>query len=132
MADKTAGAVRGNISNASHLSQSLLLDAFKDPEYNNNKDKNNKILKSRYEKVKEVLLKYDNKYFEPLPFNSGYFMCVKLKGIDAEKVRQKLLEKYDTGVIAMDDKLRIAFSSTPLSKIEKLFRNIYLTCKEVK
>jgi len=132
LADKVAGAVRGNISNACHLSQSLLLDAFNDPNYKNEKNENYEILKSRYEMVKKVLKKYDNKYFNPLPFNSGYFMCLKLKGIDAEKVRQKLLKKYDTGVIAINDKLRIAFSSTPLSKIEKLFENIYLACGEIK
>jgi len=132
LADKAAGAVRGNISSACHLSQSLLLDAFNDPNYKNEKNENYEILKSRYEMVKKVLKKYDNKYFNPLPFNSGYFMCLKLKGIDAEKVRQKLLKKYDTGVIAINDKLRIAFSSTPLSKIEKLFENIYLACGEIK
>ena len=34
---KTAGAVRGNISNSSNLSQSLLLQAFNSPEYNQEK-----------------------------------------------------------------------------------------------
>ncbi|MEA3501106.1 MAG: aminotransferase class I/II-fold pyridoxal phosphate-dependent enzyme, partial [Candidatus Marinimicrobia bacterium] len=130
LADKTAGVVRRSISSACHLSQTILLDAFEDHNYENEKNEKYKFLKNRYNMVKKVLKKYDNKYFDPLPFNSGYFMCLKLKRIDAEKVRQKLLKKYNTGVIAIDDKLRIAFSSTPLSKIEKLFNNIYLTCKE--
>lgn len=130
LADKTAGIVRGSISSACHLSQTFLLDAFENPNYEKEKNENYKILKNRYKMVKKMLAKYDNKYFDPLPFNSGYFMCLKLKGVDAEKVRQKLLKKYNIGVIAIDDKLRIAFSSVPLSKIKKLFENIYLTCKE--
>ncbi|MEA1986637.1 MAG: aminotransferase class I/II-fold pyridoxal phosphate-dependent enzyme, partial [Candidatus Marinimicrobia bacterium] len=100
LSDKTAGAIRGNISNASNLSQSLIFDAFNNSNYENEKKKNYKILEKRYKLVKDTLKQYDNKYFEPLPFNSGYFMCIKLKGIDTEKVRQKLLDKYNTGLIA--------------------------------
>jgi hypothetical protein len=48
----------------------------------------------------------------------------------AEDVRQTLLSKYITGVIAIGDILRIAFSSTPTDKLEKLFANIYNACHE--
>ena len=72
-------------------------------------------------------------YFKALPFNSGYFMCIKLReGIDGEQVRQLLLEKYGTGVIAMKNILRIAFSSTKKESIPELFQNIYNACKEIK
>jgi len=37
---KTGGAIRGNISNAPHLSQSLLLNAYSFPDYNEEKEKN--------------------------------------------------------------------------------------------
>ncbi|MEA1987507.1 MAG: aminotransferase class I/II-fold pyridoxal phosphate-dependent enzyme, partial [Candidatus Marinimicrobia bacterium] len=131
LSDKTAGAIRGNISNAPNLSQSLILDAFNNSNYENEKKKNYKILEKRYKLVKDTLKQYDNKYFEPLPFNSGYFMCIKLKGIDTEKVRQKLLDKYNTGLIATGDKLRIAFSSTQTSKIEQLFKNINSAINEI-
>ncbi len=131
LADKTAGVVRGSISNTSHLSQSLLLDAFNNPEYVIEKREKYNLLKKRYNKIIEVLKKYDNKYFEPLPFNSGYFMCLKLHKLDAQKIRKKLLNEYDTGIVAIEDKLRIAFSSTPTPKIEKLFKNIYLTCEAI-
>ena len=128
---KTAGAVRGNISNAPHISQSLVLKSFDSPKYNSEKKKKYDLLKKRFEIVDKILKEHKEykKYFEPLPFNSGYFLCIKLKNKNAENIRQILLNKYDTGVIAINDLLRIAFSSTPTNKLEKLFENIYLACK---
>ena len=68
--------------------------------------------------------------FTALPYNSGYFMCVKLKNKDGESVRQILLDKYDTGVIAIGNILRIAFSSMKTEVIAEIFENIYKACKE--
>jgi phosphoenolpyruvate carboxykinase (GTP) len=130
---KTAGAIRGNISNASNLSQSLILKAFESPSYKEEKQEKYNLLKERYDEVHRVLKnpKYKS-YFDPLPYNSGYFMCIKLNGLDAEEIRKLLLVKYDTGVIALQDKLRIAFSAVKKQDIEQLFENIYLACKESK
>jgi aspartate/methionine/tyrosine aminotransferase len=132
--EKTAGAVRGNISNAPHLSQSLLLKALQSATYTKEKERNKRILKERYLKVKETLKAHQEyeRYFEALPFNSGYFMCVSLKNLDTDKVWDLLLKKYSTGVICYSEKnlLRIAFASTPLDKIEDLFNNIYSACKD--
>ncbi|MBW2981138.1 aminotransferase class I/II-fold pyridoxal phosphate-dependent enzyme [Candidatus Woesearchaeota archaeon] len=132
---KTAGAVRGNISNAPHISQSLVLNAFTSETYKQEKQEKYNLLKERFNIVAKVLEEnkdYEN-YFKALPFNSGYFMCIRLnEGIDGEQVRQLLLEKYDTGVIAMKDILRIAFSSTKKELIPELFQNIYNACKEIK
>ena len=131
--DKTAGAVRGNISNCPHLSQSLLLTAYNSPDYKEDKERKVKLLKSRYEKVKEVVQgKYINsEYFDIVPNNSGYFMCLKLKGIDAEEVRQVLLNKYDTGIMAIGDLIRVAYSSLATDLIELLFENIQNACHDV-
>ncbi|MDD5287793.1 MAG: aminotransferase class I/II-fold pyridoxal phosphate-dependent enzyme [Dehalococcoidales bacterium] len=132
--DKTAGAVRGNISNAPHLSQSLLLHALQSETHEKEKERNKAKLKERYLKVKETIKAHKEyeQYFEALPFNSGYFMCVRLKNLDTDKVWDLLLKKYSTGVICYSEKnlLRIAFASTPLDKIEKLFDNIYAACKD--
>jgi aspartate/methionine/tyrosine aminotransferase len=132
--DKTAGAVRGNISNAPNLSQSLLLNAMQSETHGQEKARNKSKLKERYQKVKETLAAHPEyaKYFEALPFNSGYFMCVVLKKVDVDKVWDTLLKKYSTGVICYSEKhlLRIAFSSTPTQKIEALFNNIYEACKD--
>ena len=128
---KTAGAIRGSISNASHLSQSLVLQALSSSSYHKDKRENFLLLKKRYEKVKEVLKnrKY-SKYFSPLPYNSGYFMCIELKSdLNAENIRQKLLKEYDTGVIAVKNLLRIAFSSVAEKNIPQLFENILSACR---
>ncbi|MBU0460263.1 MAG: aminotransferase class I/II-fold pyridoxal phosphate-dependent enzyme [Nanoarchaeota archaeon] len=124
--DKTAGAVRGNISNASHLSQSLVLESLRSKSFLKEKKEKFKILEERFTTVKEILKeeKYQE-YFTTFPFNSGYFMCLNLKGIDAEQVRQVLLEKYSTGVISLPGMIRVSFSSVPKEKIKKLFENIY-------
>jgi len=133
--DKASGAVRGNISNASHLSQSLVLGGFSSKNYLEEKKEKFNKLKERYDKVRELLDKNKQRYsefFEALPFNSGYFMCVRIKDLDAEDVRKTLLDKYSTGVISINDLLRIAFSATPTDKIPILFENIYNACLDVK
>src|SRR3989344_6513010 len=130
---KTAGAIRGNISNAANLSQSLLLKAYTSETYTQEKAEKFGILKRRYESVKKALEgRKHKKYFKALPYNSGYFMCVETKkGIDAEKVRQLLLLKYDTGVIASGNLIRIAFSAIQTDKIPALFENLINACGEV-
>jgi aspartate/methionine/tyrosine aminotransferase len=133
--DKTAGAIRGNISNSSHISQSLFLRSINSEHYAEEKQRNKDKIAERYAKVKVVFQQHPEykEYFEALPFNSGYFMCTRLKKSDPDKVWELLLSKYSTGVICYSEKalLRIAFASMPLGKIDKLFANIYLACKEV-
>jgi len=129
---KTAGAVRGNISNDSNLSQSLVYHALNDAKYWSEKKKKHGLLKKRYKAVEKTLKEHKEyrEEFLPLPYNSGYFMCIKLVK-DPEKVRQLLLNKYSTGVIAVNDGLRLAFSSVPTDQIPYLFENIYKACKEL-
>jgi len=131
---KLAGAIRATLSNCSHLAQSLLLQAYESAAYASEKQTKFMKLKERYTVVCEILKKHPEyrEAFEPLPFNSGYFMCVNLKeGIDAEKVRHYLIKNYDTGVIALGKVIRVAFSSTPTPLLETLFNNIYNACKEI-
>lgn len=130
-ADKAAGVIRATVSNAPHISQSWLVHLYGSASYHTQKKEKFEILKKRYKKVKEVL--EDKKYtdmFTALPYNSGYFMCLKLKkGLDAERVRQELLDTFDTGVIAVGEHLlRVAFSAVPETDIPKLFENIYEAC----
>jgi aspartate/methionine/tyrosine aminotransferase len=132
--NKTAGAIRGNISNISHLSQSLLYMVYLKDNYESAKQKKYAILKTRYNVLKQSLSqKKYSEFFEPLPFNSGYFMCVKLiNGLDAEQVRLQLLNKYSTGVIVFGNVIRLAFSAVPQSKIPELVENLYNACKDLK
>jgi aspartate/methionine/tyrosine aminotransferase len=120
---KTAGGVRGSISNASHLGQSIVLKSMQDENYPAEKKEKFEILKSRAKRVKAVLAdpKYKNAW-DVYPFNSGYFMCIKLKSTDAETLRLHLLDKYGVGLISIGDKnLRIAFSCLEEEDIPELF-----------
>lgn len=133
--DKLAGAIRATISNASNFSQSLILQAFLANDYEEEKKEKRKILQERYETVKNILGKNQQykKYFKALPYNSGYFMCLKLADtLKAEQVRLHLLEQYDTGLIVVDNFLRVAFSSLAKEKLGELFNNIYSACQNIK
>jgi len=131
---KTAGAIRGNISNAANISQSLLLAAFESREYAEQKAAKYKIMQRRYDAVKEALsdTKY-KEYFEALPYNSGYFMCIKLAdGLAGDEVRQVLIDKYSIGLISLGNILRIAFSAVAAANVKEMFEGIYLACKDCK
>lgn len=126
--EKTAGCIRGTISNASHLGQSIVFKSMQDEKYPAEKKEKFKILKERALKVKEVLAdpRYDSAW-EVYPFNSGYFMCLKLlDGVNAEHLRKYLLDTYGVGVIAMGEHdLRVAFSCIEIEDIPKLFNIIF-------
>ncbi len=131
--NKTAGAIRGNISNISQLSQSLLYKVYNEPSYEEAKKAKYTILKNRYSILRDQFTKPEySEYFSPLPFNSGYFMCIELKkGLVAEEVRQHLLANYNTGVIVLGSVIRLAFSAVPQAKIPELVENIYKACKDL-
>jgi aspartate/methionine/tyrosine aminotransferase len=123
---KTAGCVRGTISNASHLGQSIIVKSMQGEKFSSEKQEKFDILKARANRVKEVLK--DEKYkdaWEVYPFNSGYFMCLQLKTVNAEKLRVHLLENYGVGLISLGDKnLRVAFSCIEEEDIRELFDTI--------
>lgn len=131
---KTAGAIRGNISNAANLSQSLLLTAFESEEYAAQKAAKYNIMNQRYDAVAIALENEKYKeYFQALPYNSGYFMCVQLAdGLAGEEVRQVLIEKYSIGLISLGNVLRIAFSAVAASDVNNLFEGIYQACRDCK
>ena len=120
---KTGGCIRGNISNASHLSQTILLKSMEDENYDRLKQEKFDLLRARALKMKEVLK--DPKYadgFDVYPFNSGYFMCIRLKDVNAEALRVHLLENYGTGLISIgDENLRVAFSCLEEKDVVTLF-----------
>lgn len=131
---KTAGCIRGNISNASHLSQTIVLKSMKDKNYTDEKKQKFEILQRRANKVKEVLSnpKYKD-IWEVYPFNSGYFMCIKLNGLDAETLRLHLLDKYGVGLISFGKSdLRIAFSCLEEKDIQELFDIIFQGAQDIK
>jgi aspartate/methionine/tyrosine aminotransferase len=120
---KTKGIIRGTISSSSHPSQSIILQSLQSNEFNVEKEQKFALMKRRADKTKEVLAKEEyQKYWTYYPFNSGYFMCLKLNNIDAEELRLHLLDKYGVGTISINSTdLRIAFSCVEDSDIEELF-----------
>lgn len=131
--EKAIGIIRATISSGPHPSQTFLLDALKSPEFVTQRQEKFDIMKSRANKVKEVL---DSSKFEDAwdyyPFNSGYFMCLKLKTTNAEQVRLVALEKYGVGTISLSDTdLRVAFSCIEEEDIEEMFHLIYDAVKDV-
>ncbi|WP_144685837.1 aminotransferase class I/II-fold pyridoxal phosphate-dependent enzyme, partial [Desulfobotulus alkaliphilus] len=120
---KTAGCIRGTISNASHLGQRIVLKSMQDERYSSEHALKHEILKARAMKVKEVLK--DPVYadaFTPYPFNAGYFMCVRLKEVEAEKLRIHLLDTYGVGLIALGKyDIRVAFSCIEENEVKPLF-----------
>lgn len=130
---KTAGGVRGNISNASHLSQTIMLNSMSFPANQDEKDQKFNILKARALKVKSVLAdaKYDAAW-QAYPFNSGYFMCLRLKTVQAEALRRHLLDRYGVGLIALGKyDLRVAFSCIDEVQIEELYDTILQGIKDL-
>jgi aspartate/methionine/tyrosine aminotransferase len=123
---KTAGAVRGSISNASHLSQEIVLKSLRSASYPREKEEKYRIMEDRAREVKQVLA--DPKYqdaWEPYPFNSGYFMCLKLKTVDAETLRVHLLDTYGVGLISLGETdLRVAFSCLEKDDVQELFDTV--------
>jgi aspartate/methionine/tyrosine aminotransferase len=130
---KTGGAIRGNISNSSHPALSLLLAAWSSPAYAGEKKRAYDLLKQRYDAVRAILAAHPEyaEAFAPLPFNSGYFMCVRPVKADAEALRKKLLADYSTGTVNFGGILRVAFSATPTDKLPKLFENLYKAAVEI-
>jgi aspartate/methionine/tyrosine aminotransferase len=130
---KCAGAIRGNISNCSLPAQSMLLHAWQAAEYAAEKAAKHAVLQARYTRIREILAAHPEygEAFTALPFNSGYFMCVRPRRVDPEALRQRLLTHYSTGVISLCGIIRLAFSATPIAKLETLFANLYQACRDL-
>ncbi|MGG4217671.1 aminotransferase class I/II-fold pyridoxal phosphate-dependent enzyme [Paenibacillus jamilae] len=124
---KTLGIIRATISSGPHPSQTFVLDALKSPEFEQQKNEKFQVMKGRANKVKALL--DSGKYgdvWSYYPFNSGYFMCLKLNGLSAERLRTHLLEQYGVGTIALGEyDLRIAFSCIEEEYLEDLYDIVY-------
>jgi aspartate/methionine/tyrosine aminotransferase len=130
---KTLGIIRATISSGPHPSQTFVLQALSSAEFHQQKAEKFEIMKGRANRVKAILDsgKYDDAWTY-YPFNSGYFMCLKLKTVDADTLRTHLLEKYGVGTIALGETdLRIAFSCIEEPEIDELFALIYSGVKDL-
>ncbi|MBM7566738.1 aminotransferase class I/II-fold pyridoxal phosphate-dependent enzyme [Paenibacillus sacheonensis] len=130
---KTLGIIRATISSGPHPSQTFVLKALQSPDFEAQKEEKFAIMKGRANKVKDLL--DSGRYgdvWSYYPFNSGYFMCLKLNAADAETVRTRLLDEYGIGTIALGSTdLRVAFSCIEEANLEELFDTIYKAVQEV-
>ncbi|SFE47854.1 Aspartate/methionine/tyrosine aminotransferase [Paenibacillus catalpae] len=130
---KTMGIIRATISSGPHPSQTFVLRALQSAEFDEQKAEKYDVMKQRANKVKSLL--DSGRYgdvWSYYPFNSGYFMCLKLKGVSAEEVRTRLLDEYGIGTIALGETdLRVAFSCIEEPNLEELFDTIYKAVTEL-
>ena len=126
---KTGGCIRGGISNSPNLSQALLLKAMGDPTYRAEKQQKFEVLARRARKVREILAhERFSVAWDLYPFNSGYFLCIRLKGLEAEAYRLRLLDSYGVGVISTSGTdIRIALSCVDEGDLGDLFE-VMLQC----
>ncbi|PGZ08407.1 hypothetical protein COE30_12980 [Bacillus cereus] len=131
---KTMGIIRSTISSGPHPSQTFVLHALNSPQFHEQKKEKFNIMKRRAWLVKNSLDSGNyNDEWEYYPFNSGYFMCLKLKTVDAESLRTHLLNHYGIGTIALGKTdLRVAFSCIEEENIGELFYLIYQGIKDIK
>jgi aspartate/methionine/tyrosine aminotransferase len=130
---KAAGAIRSAISNCSQPAQSVLAKEIGGESIAAEHSEKRNILEARAKKVMEILKSPDfDEIWEPYPFNAGYFMCLKLKHLNAETYRIYLLEKYGIGVIADGETdIRVAFSAVELNELTELYLMMATAAKEL-
>jgi aspartate/methionine/tyrosine aminotransferase len=121
--DKTAGLVRAYISNVSHPGQSIVLKVLADPDFRKQQAEKVAVLRSRAAAVARECRKPEYAdCWDVYPFNSGYFMCLRLKDTDADTVRLRLLDDHGVGTIALGQReIRVAFSCLTEAQIPGVF-----------
>jgi aspartate/methionine/tyrosine aminotransferase len=131
---KLMGAIRSSVSCANTSAQYLMLKAMEDSRTPGEKDQYRDMLYRRYKLVKACTEAHSgHPALRPLPFNSGYFMCFRCVGVDAETLRQELLARHGIGVISLGGRiLRIAFSGIDEEKIAETYRIIYDTAAQLR
>ncbi len=92
-------------------------------------------LAARYRVLASALDGVDRALLEPLPCNSGCFALIALDErlrLDSERVRRALLDRWDTGLIAIaPNYLRIAFCSVRRAALPELVRRIEAAVREL-
>ena len=133
MEEKAISGIRSSVSSCSSIAQAVLSHAIKDEDYSKEREEKYKILESRVAKVKQIVYREEYKsYWDVYPFNSGYFMCLRIKDIPADTVRKHALFRYGLGTIAFDQDLRVAFSCISEENLETVFQIIANSIEDIK
>jgi aspartate/methionine/tyrosine aminotransferase len=131
---KTRGAIRGGVSNVPQLSQSLVERSLCSPASAAEREAKCEILRARAERVFEIANRARfAESWQVYPFNSGYFMLVKVEGVDAEKLRVHLLDAHGVGLIATSSTdIRVAFSCLEAKDVEPLFELLHQAIQQLR
>jgi aspartate/methionine/tyrosine aminotransferase len=121
--DKAAGLIRAYISNVSNPGQSIVTRALADPAFREQQAQKIGVLRARAAVTARECRKAEYAdCWDVYPFNSGYFMCLRLKDVDADAVRLRLLDDHGVGTIALGKReLRVAFSCLTEAQIPGVF-----------
>jgi aspartate/methionine/tyrosine aminotransferase len=132
--DKTAGLIRAYVSNISNPGQSIVLKAMQDADFRRQQAEKVATLRSRAAVVAQECRKPEYAdCWDVYPFNSGYFMCLRLKGAEADPVRLALLDDSGIGTIALGKRdLRIAFSCLTEAQIPAVFAGAAQAVRKVR
>ncbi|MCP4038234.1 MAG: aminotransferase class I/II-fold pyridoxal phosphate-dependent enzyme [bacterium] len=130
---KTRGLIRAGVSNVPQLSQTLVQLALESPDIDDERRAKCETLCERATQVYEVAnAPRFAESFRVYPFNSGYFMLIEVKGVEAERLRVHLLDKHGVGLIATGKHdLRIAFSCLEAGDVEALFEIVHQAIQEL-
>ncbi|ARJ50199.1 aminotransferase class I/II-fold pyridoxal phosphate-dependent enzyme [Staphylococcus lutrae] len=124
---KMKGLIRSNISSGATPSQSAVQHALQQQHTFKDEIKQNiQTLRERYEVTKAIVYNADyQSLWQPYDFNSGYFMALKVKDVDAETLRLHLIEHHSIGIIALNQTdIRIAFSCIEKEDLPHVFKTI--------
>ena len=132
--DKTAGVIRSVVSSVTHPGQTIVLKALQDPGFRRQQAEKVAILRQRSEATGVECRRPEYAdCWDVYPYNSGYFMCLRLKGADADTVRVKLLDEHGVGTIALGTaNLRVAFSCLTEAQIPGVFSAIAAAVRSVR
>ena len=130
---KATASIRSSVSSCSRIAQSVFENAVMSEGYQAEKDEKFAVLQSRGKMVSDIVYQEKYKgYWDVYPFNSGYFMCLRIKEIPADTVRKQALFRHGLGTIAFGQDLRVAFSCIEADKFEKVFDIIAKSIDEIK
>ncbi|MFM9276999.1 aminotransferase class I/II-fold pyridoxal phosphate-dependent enzyme [Paenibacillus jiagnxiensis] len=130
---KVSGLIRASISSGPHPSQTFVLRALQSPHYAEQKQNKKDIIQHRARRAKAAIqLPQYEAAWSLYPFNSGYFLCLRLKTVQAEQLRRHLLDHYQVGTIALNDTdLRLAVPCIDEEDWDDLVRILFQAVKEV-
>jgi aspartate/methionine/tyrosine aminotransferase len=131
---KARASIRSAISNSPMISQSLVEKALGSSAITDERAQKLEILRERADAVHKVASEARfSSSWDVYPFNSGYFMLIKVKGVEANKLREHLLDKHGAGLICTSPTdLRVAFSCLDVTQVTPLFETIHTAIQELK